>query len=200
MTGTFDNWTKSVKLEKEGDVFQKSVELKDASAKIYYKVCGCPIYVDPICFCPMILRHRTRCSSTTSSFHGWTALCTRAPRELFRRPTGNYRKCNWCIHQQRVAMLDLRLHARRFPAVRPGGGASNGVTVCPCRLQAGFLRRTSGQISMTSLAQIRRSVCFRSRSCCPDDRACRPARTSDAMPVARGENWYAGPANAIVRW
>ena len=70
MTGTFDNWTKSVKLEKEGDVFQKSVELKDASAKIYYKVCGYPIYVDPICLYPMILRHRTRCSSTTSSFHG----------------------------------------------------------------------------------------------------------------------------------
>lgn len=38
MTGTFDSWTKSVKLEKEGDVFQKSVELDDASEKIYYKV------------------------------------------------------------------------------------------------------------------------------------------------------------------
>ncbi|KAF7549018.1 hypothetical protein G7Z17_g6671 [Cylindrodendrum hubeiense] len=38
VTGTFDGWTKSVKLEKEGDVFQKSVELKDASQKIYYKI------------------------------------------------------------------------------------------------------------------------------------------------------------------
>jgi len=37
VTGTFDNWTKSVKLEKEGSLFQKTVELKDASQKIYYK-------------------------------------------------------------------------------------------------------------------------------------------------------------------
>ncbi|CAH0004729.1 unnamed protein product [Clonostachys byssicola] len=37
VTGTFDNWTKSVKLEKDGDVFQKTVELEDASKKIYYK-------------------------------------------------------------------------------------------------------------------------------------------------------------------
>lgn len=39
MTGTFDDWTKSVKLDKDGDVFQKTVDLKDASKKIYYKVC-----------------------------------------------------------------------------------------------------------------------------------------------------------------
>ncbi|KAK7398243.1 Cruciform DNA binding protein, partial [Neonectria punicea] len=37
VTGTFDSWTKSVKLEKQGDVFQKTVDLKDASEKIYYK-------------------------------------------------------------------------------------------------------------------------------------------------------------------
>ena len=44
MTGTFDDWTKSVKLEKEGDVFQKTVDLKDASKKIYYKVGGFPTF------------------------------------------------------------------------------------------------------------------------------------------------------------
>lgn len=38
MTGTFDDWTKSVKLEKTADVFSKTVDLKDASSKIYYKV------------------------------------------------------------------------------------------------------------------------------------------------------------------
>lgn len=38
MTGTFDNWTKSVRLEKEGDVFSKTVELKEPEGKIYYKV------------------------------------------------------------------------------------------------------------------------------------------------------------------
>ncbi|KAL6906697.1 carbohydrate-binding module family 48 protein [Trichoderma evansii] len=37
VTGTFDNWTKSEQLPKEGDVFQKTVTLKDASQKIYYK-------------------------------------------------------------------------------------------------------------------------------------------------------------------
>ncbi|KAL2205626.1 hypothetical protein CC79DRAFT_1275840 [Sarocladium strictum] len=37
VTGTFDNWTKSVQLEKKGDVFEKTVDLKDASSKIYYK-------------------------------------------------------------------------------------------------------------------------------------------------------------------
>lgn len=38
VTGTFDSWTKSEQLAKEGDVFQKTVTLKDASQKIYYKV------------------------------------------------------------------------------------------------------------------------------------------------------------------
>ncbi|KAK0386718.1 hypothetical protein NLU13_6553 [Sarocladium strictum] len=37
VTGTFDNWTKSVQLEKNGDVFEKTVDLEDASSKIYYK-------------------------------------------------------------------------------------------------------------------------------------------------------------------
>lgn len=38
MTGTFDNWTKSVQLDKQGAVFEKTVDLEDASKKIYYKV------------------------------------------------------------------------------------------------------------------------------------------------------------------
>ncbi|CAK7270519.1 Cruciform DNA binding protein [Sporothrix epigloea] len=37
VTGTFDNWSKTMQLDKVGDVFQKSVELQDASKKIYYK-------------------------------------------------------------------------------------------------------------------------------------------------------------------
>ncbi|KAL6878549.1 carbohydrate-binding module family 48 protein [Trichoderma novae-zelandiae] len=37
VTGTFDNWTKSEQLVKVGDVFQKTVALKDASQKIYFK-------------------------------------------------------------------------------------------------------------------------------------------------------------------
>lgn len=50
MTGTFDNWTKSVKLDKEGDIFQKTVPLNDASEKIYYKV-GEPVGLG------VVLRH-----------------------------------------------------------------------------------------------------------------------------------------------
>lgn len=38
VTGTFDNWTKSVRLEKVGDVFEKEVELPPLSEKVYYKV------------------------------------------------------------------------------------------------------------------------------------------------------------------
>lgn len=38
VTGTFDNWSKSEKMEKKGDAFVKDVELPDTSEKIYYKV------------------------------------------------------------------------------------------------------------------------------------------------------------------
>jgi hypothetical protein len=38
VTGTFDDWSKSEKLEKKGDTFIKDVILKSADEKIYYKV------------------------------------------------------------------------------------------------------------------------------------------------------------------
>ena len=38
VTGTFDDWKKSEKLDKVGEHFEKSVKLSDASKKIYYKV------------------------------------------------------------------------------------------------------------------------------------------------------------------
>ncbi|KAF3760854.1 hypothetical protein M406DRAFT_227431, partial [Cryphonectria parasitica EP155] len=37
VTGTFDNWSKSEKMAKNGDAFEKTVELPDTSEKIYYK-------------------------------------------------------------------------------------------------------------------------------------------------------------------
>ncbi|KAA8571731.1 hypothetical protein EYC84_001710 [Monilinia fructicola] len=37
VTGTFDNWSKSEKLERVGDVFKKDVQLANAGEKIYYK-------------------------------------------------------------------------------------------------------------------------------------------------------------------
>lgn len=39
MTGTFDNWSKSEKMAKVGNTFEKSVEMPDTSERIYYKVC-----------------------------------------------------------------------------------------------------------------------------------------------------------------
>ncbi len=38
VTGTFDDWARSVKLEKKADRFEKIVELPLANEKIYYKV------------------------------------------------------------------------------------------------------------------------------------------------------------------
>lgn len=38
MTGTFDNWTKSQKLNRVDGSFEKEVQLSSAQDKIYYKV------------------------------------------------------------------------------------------------------------------------------------------------------------------
>jgi hypothetical protein len=38
VTGTFDNWSKSERLIKTGNVFEKNVTLPSAAEKIYYKV------------------------------------------------------------------------------------------------------------------------------------------------------------------
>jgi len=38
VTGTFDDWQKTERLEKTGDVFAKEVTLPSATDKIYYKV------------------------------------------------------------------------------------------------------------------------------------------------------------------
>ena len=40
MTGTFDDWSKSEKLIKNGDSFSKDVTLNSGAEKIYYKVRG----------------------------------------------------------------------------------------------------------------------------------------------------------------
>lgn len=38
MTGTFDNWAKTVKMTKVGEAFEKNVQLTDIDSKIYFKV------------------------------------------------------------------------------------------------------------------------------------------------------------------
>jgi hypothetical protein len=38
VTGTFDDWGKTVQLEKKGDIFEKEVPLPTTTGKIEYKV------------------------------------------------------------------------------------------------------------------------------------------------------------------
>lgn len=38
MTGTFDNWAKSTRLDKQGSAFEKTVSLSPSDDKILYKV------------------------------------------------------------------------------------------------------------------------------------------------------------------
>jgi len=38
VTGTFDDWGKTVKLDKKGDIFEKEVELPETDEKVHYKV------------------------------------------------------------------------------------------------------------------------------------------------------------------
>lgn len=43
VTGTFDDWGKTVKLDRMGDIFEKKVSLSATNEKIHYKVrdpCG----------------------------------------------------------------------------------------------------------------------------------------------------------------
>ena len=43
VTGTFDDWGKSVKLEKKsGNIHERLVDLPQVEEKIYYKVCSVP--------------------------------------------------------------------------------------------------------------------------------------------------------------
>lgn len=44
VTGTFDDWGKTEKLEKVGDVFEKEVNLPSADEKYYYKVCALKLH------------------------------------------------------------------------------------------------------------------------------------------------------------
>ncbi|KAH8196857.1 hypothetical protein TruAng_008970 [Truncatella angustata] len=49
VTGTFDGWKKTEKLNKVGEHFEKQVQLDDASEKIYYKVRGHISYCCALC-------------------------------------------------------------------------------------------------------------------------------------------------------
>ncbi len=39
VTGTFDNWAKTTKLDKVGSAFEKTVDIPQSDDKILYKVC-----------------------------------------------------------------------------------------------------------------------------------------------------------------
>lgn len=40
VSGSFNDWQKDTKLEKKGDIFEKTVELPHSDEKILYKVCS----------------------------------------------------------------------------------------------------------------------------------------------------------------
>lgn len=89
MTGTFDNWTKSEKLDKVGDSFEKTVILPDATQKIYYKVRAAVILsLASVCFSPRgqrRLRAFEKACSRPALFR-WSlrrAICTRRGTSLF---------------------------------------------------------------------------------------------------------------------
>lgn len=39
VTGTFDDWGRTVKLDQKGDVFEKEVDIPVTGEKVHYKVC-----------------------------------------------------------------------------------------------------------------------------------------------------------------
>lgn len=88
MTGTFDNWSKSEKMDKVGDAFEKTVDLPDTSEKIYYKVgAAFPVPVSPaagrrVCLAPP--------PPPSSLFQSGVRRCTSKTRLCRRRR----RKCD----------------------------------------------------------------------------------------------------------
>jgi len=71
VTGTFDDWAKSVKLVKKGDIFEKLVELPQVEEKIYYKVCTSSFRSFPTTIalpCPLRTPFKSLCHAHTRSF------------------------------------------------------------------------------------------------------------------------------------
>lgn len=46
VTGTFDDWGKTVKLDQKGDIFEKEVHLPVTGEKVYFKVCHTVALID----------------------------------------------------------------------------------------------------------------------------------------------------------
>ena len=72
MTGTFDDWAKSEKLEKKGDYFEKLVELPLSKEKIYYKVrsfTASQVESPPACYLQTMVKYQgcIRISSAMSN-------------------------------------------------------------------------------------------------------------------------------------
>ena len=74
MTGTFDNWAKTVKLDKIGEAFEKTVELPKSDEKIYYKVGDVHLYKTDTCG-PWVF---------------YTSLCTASIRRVHSFPMSDF--------------------------------------------------------------------------------------------------------------
>lgn len=79
MTGTFDDWAKSVKLEKKGDRFEKLLDLPQTEEKTFYKVRGV--------------------HALLGSWNGLVKTCIRYPRQKNCQSIGSdgfARESYWC--------------------------------------------------------------------------------------------------------
>lgn len=119
MTGTFDDWSKSVKLEKkEGNVHEKLVELPRADEKIHYKVgwlslCAlslCSVQVTPTLFLSL-----SAGSSAAANVPCIPGSRRSAPSSL--APTGNAQKCK--PHDTCTSLLPSG-HVSAAPSPQPG--------------------------------------------------------------------------------
>ncbi len=75
MTGTFDNWSKSERLDLVGDLFQKTVVLPESSEKIFYKVGDLSLSV------PLHMYEVPRAGAQMFAEPGTTAVSTHTPRQ-----------------------------------------------------------------------------------------------------------------------
>jgi hypothetical protein len=84
VTGTFDNWTKSERLERVGQVFEKTVTLPESSDKIYYKV-GDLSHSAPPPPCAMFPRRPMCFQRHVRHFPPWQCDSRRHQKKVFHR-------------------------------------------------------------------------------------------------------------------
>ena len=83
MTGTFDDWAKGTKLEKNGTSFEKRVELPKGTEKIYYKVSDEDAEFAPPDSTSSNHSVDFRCTFSSSHGHSVTRVCSRVFSQIY---------------------------------------------------------------------------------------------------------------------